>query len=235
MSGGMSARTALILGEEGVRRLERASVVLAGAGAVGGYALEGLVRAGVGRIRVIDGDVFEESNLNRQILAVTDTLGRPKAEVAAERARSINPGIITEPVTGMIDGDSDLEAMIGRPDIIVDAVDGAAGKTALLSYAVSHGIPAFSSMGAALRTDPSKVRLSTLDRTRVCPLAAAMRRRLRDIGTGGIVCVYSEERPCAAPAPDGALGTLPALPAIFGMTLANAAVLHLAGISAPGC
>ena len=95
----MSERTGLLVGDEGVRRLSEASVILAGVGAVGGYALEGLVRAGVGRIRVVDADAFSDSNLNRQILATVDTIGRPKAEVACERARSINPGIEIEPMS----------------------------------------------------------------------------------------------------------------------------------------
>ena len=96
----MMQRTGLLVGEDGVRRLADASVVLCGVGAVGGYALEGLVRAGVERIRVVDADVFSGSNLNRQVLATVDTVGRPKAEVACERARSINPDIDIEPRTG---------------------------------------------------------------------------------------------------------------------------------------
>ena len=99
----MSERTGLLVGEEGIRRLAEASVVLTGAGAVGGYALEGLVRAGIGRIRVVDADVFSPSNLNRQVLATVDTVGRPKAEVACERARSINPGIDIEPMSVLVD------------------------------------------------------------------------------------------------------------------------------------
>ena len=99
---GMNDRTGLILGEEGLERLKNAHVVLAGAGAVGGYALEGLVRAGVGHVRVVDADVFSESNLNRQILATVDTIGRPKSEVACERARSINPDVDIEGLPLMV-------------------------------------------------------------------------------------------------------------------------------------
>ena len=96
MADGFGERTSLLIGDEGVRILKDSFVVLAGVGAVGGYVLEGLVRAGVGHIRVVDSDVFSESNMNRQILATTQTVGRSKVEVAAERTRSINPGIHIE-------------------------------------------------------------------------------------------------------------------------------------------
>ena len=235
MSERMSSRTELIVGEEGIGRLESARVVLAGAGAVGGYVLEGLVRAGVGHIRVIDGDTVSASNLNRQILATVDTLGRPKAEAAAERARSINPAVVVEPVTERIVAGTDLAKLIGRPDVIADAIDTVAGKTALLSYAAAERIPTFSSMGAALRTDPSRIGTAPLGGTRVCPLAAAMRRNLRGMDTGLIACVYSKEPPCAVPVDrdvfgKSLLGSLPTVPAIFGMTLANGIIMHIVGM-----
>ena len=116
----MMQRTGLLVGDEGMERLSEASVILAGVGAVGGYALEGLVRAGIGRIRVVDADVFSGSNLNRQILATVDTVGRPKAEVACERARSINPGIDIEPMRVLVD-DSTVDGILDSDfDILVD-------------------------------------------------------------------------------------------------------------------
>ena len=99
---GMSERTSLLIGEAGVERLRNSSVLLGGCGAVGGYALEGLVRAGVGKIRVVDHDVFSESNMNRQILATTNTVGVPKVKAACERAISINPDIQIEPLDVLV-------------------------------------------------------------------------------------------------------------------------------------
>ena len=211
---GMSDRTSLLLGEEGIRRLAESTVVVAGAGAVGGYVLEGLVRAGVGHIRVIDADVFSESNMNRQILATTDTIGRNKAEVAVERARSV-PDLLKD-----------------RPDVLADAIDTIAHKVSLLRYAAENGIPTFSSMGAALHTDTLALRSATLKCTRVCPLASAVRSRLRDLDTSGITCVYSEEPPIARPDSrddhgKSILGSLPTVPAAFGMTIANLIIMHL--------
>ena len=228
----MMQRTGLLVGDEGMERLSEASVILAGVGAVGGYALEGLVRAGIGRIRVVDADVFSESNLNRQILATVDTVGRPKAEVACERARSINPGIDIEPMRVLVD-DSTVDGILDSDfDILVDAIDTVRCKISLLRKASETGMTTFSSMGAALHLDTQRVRVAPLRKTSVCPLAAAVRKGLRDLDTSNITCVYSEEPPISVPTErdehgKSVLGSLPTVPAVFGMTLANLAISHI--------
>lgn len=232
MSDGIGARTELLLGEEGMRKLRDSTVVLAGAGAVGGYVLEGLVRAGVGHIRVVDGDVFSASNMNRQILATVDTIGRNKADVAVERARSINPDIDIEAVNILVSEETIPTILKDVPDVLADAIDTIGHKVALLRYAAENDIVTFSSMGAALHMDTLALRVDTLKRTKVCPLAASVRSRLRDVDTSNITCVYSEERPLVKPeARDehgkSILGSLPTVPAVFGMTLANQIILHL--------
>ncbi|MBQ8179625.1 MAG: tRNA threonylcarbamoyladenosine dehydratase [Candidatus Methanomethylophilaceae archaeon] len=232
MADGISDRTGLLLGDEGVERLRSASVVLCGCGAVGGYALEGLVRAGVGRIRVVDADVFSGSNLNRQILATVDTVGRPKAEVACERARSINPDIDIEAVSVMVSESTVPGIVDGGYGILVDAIDTVEHKVALLRHAASTGTVTFSSMGAALHIDTQMIRVAPLASTRVCPLAAAVRKRTRDLDTSRITCVFSEEPPIARPGDrdehgKSVLGSLPTVPAVFGMTLANLAIRHI--------
>jgi tRNA A37 threonylcarbamoyladenosine dehydratase len=232
MSDGIGARTELLLGEEGMRKLKDSTVVLAGAGAVGGYVLEGLVRAGVGHIRVVDGDVFSASNMNRQILATVDTIGRNKADVAVERARSINPDIDIEAVNILVSEETIPTILKDVPDVLADAIDTIGHKVALLRYAAENDIVTFSSMGAALHMDTLALRVDTLKRTKVCPLAASVRSRLRDVDTSNITCVYSEERPLVKPeARDehgkSILGSLPTVPAVFGMTLANQIILHL--------
>lgn len=230
----MSQRTGLLIGEEGVERLREASVVLCGVGAVGGYALEGLVRAGIGRIRVVDGDTFSGSNLNRQILATTDTIGRPKAEVACERARSINPDIEIEGMDVLVNDDTVPGILDGDFDILVDAIDTVRCKVSLLRRAAETGIPTYSSMGAALHMDTGAVRVAPLRKTSVCPLAAAVRKGLRDLDTSNITCVYSVEPPVAVPTDrddhgKSVLGSLPTIPAVFGMTLANEAIMGILG------
>jgi len=225
----MSARTEILVGSDGLERIRGTSVVLAGCGAVGGYALEGLVRAGFGKIRVVDHDVFSDSNLNRQVLATTDTLGRPKVEVACERARSINPDIDIEGIDMLLTEDNAPEVLEGDFDILVDAIDTVRNKVALLRCASQTGIVTFSSMGAALHLDTQAVRVAPLMKTSVCPLAAAVRKSLRDCDTSRITAVYSIEPPAVTPTDrddhgKSVLGSLPTVPAVFGMTLANEAI-----------
>ena len=228
----MSDRTGLLVGEEGIRRLSEASVILTGVGAVGGYALEGLVRAGIGRIRVVDADTFSGSNLNRQILATVDTVGRPKADVACERARSINPDIEIEPMRVLVDDTTVDDILSGDFDILVDAIDTVRCKISLLRRASEIGIPTFSSMGAALHLDTQRVRVAPLRKTSVCPLAGAVRKGLRDVDTSNITCVFSDEPPVSVPTErdehgKSVLGSLPTVPAVFGMTLANLAIARV--------
>ena len=232
MKEDISVRTSLLIGEEGVRKLKDSFVVLAGAGAVGGYALEGLVRAGVGHIRVVDFDVFSESNLNRQILATRDTIGRRKVEVAMERACSINPEIDIEVMDAMVSSDTVPVILSGKPDALVDAIDTVEHKVALLRSAAEKGIVTFSSMGAALHFETSTIRVATLKKTKICPLASSVRSRLKDLDTSNITCVYSEEPVLVKPSErdkrgKSILGSLPTVPAVFGMTLANEVIRYL--------
>ena len=232
MTDGISQRTGILIGEDGVNALRDAYVVLAGVGAVGGYALEGLVRAGVGHIKVIDADVFNGSNLNRQILATVDTIGRPKADVAIERARSINPDIDITAERMFVSEDTVPIFMERRPDVLVDAIDTIQHKVSLLRYATAHDIITFSSMGAALHMDAGKIRIANVMDTKVCPLASRIRHELRGLDTRNINCVYSEERPIHVDMDrdehgKSVLGSLSTIPAIFGMTLANEAIRHI--------
>lgn len=230
---GMGDRTKLLLGEEGLDRLRESFVVVCGAGAVGGYVIEGLVRAGVGRIRVVDADVFSESNLNRQVLATSDTIGMRKAEVAVDRARSINPDIDAEAVCRIVSEDTIPGILSGGPDAVADAIDTIEHKTALLRAASGMGLRVFSSMGAAMHFDTQSIKVATLRKTKVCPLAAAVRSRLRDVDTSNTTCVYSEEQIDVKPSErdehgKSVLGSLPTVPAVFGMMLANEIIRHLA-------
>lgn len=232
MTGDIGSRTKILIGEDGITKLRNSSAIVCGCGAVGGYALEGLVRAGVGKIRVVDGDEFSPSNLNRQILCTMDTIGRKKAEVACERAKSINPEIDIEGMCAFVDGKTVPYILGGDWDILVDCIDTIGNKAIILREANSEGMKIFSSMGAALHMDASSVRIGTLKKTSVCPMAARLRKELRDLDTSEMVCVYSTEICKTKPTErDGhgksVLGSMPTIPAIFGMTLANEAVKYL--------
>ena len=234
MTDDMYTRTRIILGDEGIERLKGARVIICGCGAVGGYAIEALVRAGVGTMRVVDGDTFSPSNLNRQILCTSGTLGKTKAEVACERARSINPGISIECMDVFVSEDTVDSILEGDWDIFVDAIDTIANKAVVDRAALEKGLPVFSSMGAAMHSDPTSVRIATLRKTHTCPLAANLRKQLKDTDTGNMTCVFSAEPAVKVPTEKdshgkGVLGSLPTVPGIFGLTLASLVIGRITG------
>lgn len=236
-------RTGLLLGEEGLRRLHEASVMVVGLGAVGGYALEGLARAGVGRLILVDFDTFDETNINRQILALTSTIGKKKTDVAAQRVKEINPDCVVETKDVFVNTDT-IEDLLREPvDFVVDAIDALNPKCCLMQTLQEKGIPFISSMGAALKSDPSFIRLGALGKTKNCGLAKFIRKRLkkRGVDINKITCVSSEEQ---VNLPETAimesedktresgrirntLGSLPTITAIFGLTIANAVIKQL--------
>lgn len=244
MSEDRLARIRLMLGEEKLERLKGSFVTVVGLGAVGSYAVEGLARSGVGRIRLVDFDVVRASNINRQLYALGSTLGRHKSELALERVLDINPHCRAEKMSAFAD-EGTFEAILeGGPDLVIDAIDSLGPKAGLIAAAVKRGLPLISSMGAALRTDPSAIRVGPVKEVRGCPLAAKVRNLLRKSGTHlDFTCVYSmepvgEHRVKRQVDPEteyfeqgrrrAALGSLPTVTGIFGLTIANAAINLLA-------
>lgn len=237
-------RTRMLLGNKGLSRLQNAAVMVVGLGAVGGYALEALARSGIGRLVLVDFDVFDESNINRQILALTSTVGQKKTEVARRRVLDINPDCIVETKDMFVNADT-LPQLLDIPvDFVVDAIDALNPKCCLMEALYERGIPFISSMGAALKTDPSFIKCGTLSASKNCGLAKFIRKRLRKRGLeiSRINCVYSDEQVClpeTALAFDGddasagrvrhTLGSLPTITAIFGLTIANYVITSLSG------
>lgn len=241
-------RTELLLGAEGLARLRNARVRVAGLGAVGSYAVEGLAHAGIGHLRLVDFDIVQPSNINRQLYALESTVGRPKVEVAAERVLDINPGCEVDVRRAFIDGDTAPDLLAGGFEAVIDAIDSLGPKVALLRAAHRAGLWTVSCMGAATRTDPLSIRIGDIASTERCPLARFVRKRLRRDGiASGIRCVYSLE-PARAPAPHDAdtdpaapgfehrrgrkrrpLGSLSTRTGMFGLTAATEVILHLAG------
>lgn len=234
MTDQMFSRTELLLGKERCTKLQNSFVILAGIGAVGSFAFEGLVRAGVGRIRIVDFDMVEESNINRQLFAMHETLGKAKVDVAKKRAENINPNIKIETVKEFISADNVNSILEGNPDLVIDAIDTVASKIVLLKISVQKGFVTLSSMGAALRSESNMIKTTTLSNTKVCPLAATIRNSLRKEGIDlkKITCVYSEEPTSIKPQErndkgKSILGSLPTIPGIFGLILANESIKHL--------
>ena len=233
-----------LIGKKKFARVQQSSVTIVGLGAVGGHALEGLARAGVGHFRLVDFDTLQPSNINRQILALTTNLNRPKVAVAKERVLAINPECIVEAQEIFAAEDTVAQILTPAPSLLIDAIDSLNPKTQLLGAAYHSGIPTISSMGAALRTDPTKIRYGDIFDSSNCPLAKHIRKRLRRRNIGrGISCVYStekvdfdyqlpEEEENATPYADrgrqrNVLGSLPTLTGIFGLYIANQAILQL--------
>jgi tRNA A37 threonylcarbamoyladenosine dehydratase len=247
-------RTELLVGGEGFDALGQARVCVIGLGGVGSYAAEALVRAGVGRVVLVDFDVVCVTNVNRQLHATRKTVGQSKAELMGERCRAINPKaeIVVKPV--FYDHSTSDDILGEGHDFVLDCIDNMTAKIHLLRTCVQRGIPVISAMGAGGRMDPTRIRVSDIGKTRIDPFARIVRELLRKDGIEtGVECVWTDEAPndldAAAQAAfycicaekengkhtcDNRLqvqGTVPWMPAMFGMTMAGTVVHRLLGRS----
>ena len=231
-------RTTLLLGEEKLEQLKRASVLVVGLGGVGAYAAEMIARAGVGRMTIADADTVSATNINRQLIALHSTIGREKSDLMAERLRDINPEIELTVINRFIK-DDETDALLDSDsfDFVVDAIDTLSPKLALIKGALDREIPLVSSMGAGAKTDPTKMEICDISRTHHCPLAHMLRKRLHKIGIRkGFHAVFSPE-----PVREGAMilceeqnkksntGTISYIPALFGIGCASVVVRSLIG------
>lgn len=227
-------RTRLLVGDGGIERLEAASVAVIGLGGVGGYAAEAVARAGVGRIMLVDADVVDITNMNRQIYALDETTGMLKVDVASKRIASINPRSVLDARAIFVDEPQIKALGLDASWHVIDAIDTFPAKTLLLRHLHDNCIPCASSMGAARRRAPGRVHIADISQTYGCPMARALRRALRAYGiVSGIPCVFSDEPPAAcAPACSDTgdsnqqtgkapVGSISFLPAIFGLTAAG--------------
>ncbi len=237
-------RTALLLGDNAYERLASSHVTVVGLGAVGYHAAEAMVRYGTGAIRLVDFDVIQESNINRQLLALDSTTGMAKATAARQRLLDINPDLKVETHESFFHHDTFHELFKQPTDLVVDAIDSFSPKLTLVSLLVRQQIPLVSSMGAALRTDPLAVTVDDIWETKVCPLAGRMRKFLRRQGVqGNFPCVYSTETPIHAMVPPedeeepfydrgrqrNTIGSISYITGIFGYMAAAEALKSLLG------
>ncbi len=191
-------RSALLLGEDGVRTLSQKRVAVFGLGGVGGHACEALARAGVGALDLFDADLVEETNRNRQLVALCSTEGQAKTEVMAGRVADINPDCHVRAHTLFYVPDNAEDYPLQAYDYVVDAVDTVAAKLELARRAHEAGVPLVSSMGAGNRLHPERFEVADIYETSVCPLARVMRRELRRLGIPALRVVYSTEPPLKA-------------------------------------
>ena len=194
MSNEWQERTRLLLGDEGFEKLNSSHVLVVGLGGVGGYVAEQLTRAGIGELTIVDGDVVSQSNMNRQLLALQSTQGKPKAEVMAARLRDINPDVKLHVVSQFMK-DQALIDLISRPyDYVVDAIDTVSPKVFLLYYAVQNNQRIVSCMGAGGKMHPDKIEIADIDKSHHCHLAFYIRKKLHKLGIRtGIKVVFSPE------------------------------------------
>ena len=176
------SRTELLLGNDAIKRLGDARVIIFGIGGVGGYTLEALVRSGVGSITAVDSDTVSISNINRQIIATEKTVGRLKVEVAKERALEINPDIDFTALPIFYSEETENEINLAEYDYVVDAIDSVTSKIRLIVNAKNAGVPIISSMGAGNKLDPTNFKVADISKTTGDPLARAVRVELRKIG-----------------------------------------------------
>ena len=187
------SRTEMLLGADAMNKLSGAHVAVFGVGGVGGYTAEALVRSGIGRLTLVDNDTVAESNINRQIIATTKTIGRYKTEVMKERALDINPEIVIEERRCFYLPDTAGTFDFTGYDYVVDAVDTVTAKLSLVEAAQEAGVPIISCMGAGNKLNPGAFEITDIYKTSVCPLAKVMRRELKQRGIKHLKVLYSRE------------------------------------------
>jgi len=245
-------RAELLLGQAVMARLQAARVILFGVGGVGSWTAEALVRSGIQQLTVVDSDVVCATNINRQMQATSRTVGQPKVEALRQRLLEIHPAAEIVAVKALYEETTCGQFELGRYDYVLDAIDTLKNKILLLQRALAAGVKVYSCMGAGAKLDPTQIRTAPLGKTRHCPLARMVRKRLRQAGvTGDFPCVYSEELPlenqgrtgcgsavCACPdknernlclAKARINGTLVHVTAPFGFALAGLVIQDLAG------
>lgn len=225
-------RTAMLLGQDGIERLSEASVAVFGLGGVGSYVVEALARGGIGRLVLVDKDVVDPTNINRQLCAVTSTVGQPKAAVMARRVRDIAPSCMVE-AHAVFYRPPEGTGLMNGCDYVADAIDTVTSKLALIEEAQSMGIPIISAMGCGNKLDPTRFEVADIYATRVCPLCRIMRRELKKRHIDALQVVYSQEEPLAVsdssarPGARPSPGSVPFVPSVAGLIIAGEIIKKL--------
>ena len=233
-------RTRFLLGEDGINKLKNAHVAVFGMGGVGGYVVEALARSGIGALTLVDHDTISKTNINRQIFATEDTIGKDKVTVAEERAKIINPRIRIHAKKTFYLPETAGEFNFAEYDYVVDAIDTVTGKMMLIQAAKTANTPIISSMGTGNKLDPTAFQVGDISETSVCPLARIIRKECKKRGIEKLKVVYSTEDPIKNPLPpdDPAWAELPEgrnalpgsvcfVPAVAGMIIAGEVIKDL--------
>lgn len=222
-------RSEKLLGTEAINKLNNSKVCVFGIGGVGGYVCEGLARSGVGSFILVDKDVVSESNINRQIIATTKTVGKSKTELMKERILDINPNAVVETKDMFYFPDTAGEIDFSDCDYVVDAVDTVTAKLLIIQMTKEMGIPVISSMGTGNKLDPTCFRVDDISKTSVCPLAKVMRKELKDRGISDVKVLYSTENPAVS----GSSEVIPSIsfvPSVAGLIIAGEVIKDITGV-----
>ena len=228
MDSERAGRTIRILGNESFTRLASARVLVCGVGGVGGYAAEHLIRSGVGNLALVDGDTVDVSNINRQIAALSGTIGKYKCDVLKSRFLEINDNADIIVYNKFLKSAQDIDALLEEEyDFVIDAIDDVPAKIELIAGCVKRSIPLISSMGAAGKLDISKIKMADISKTTDCPLARVVRRKLRERGINkGVLTVFSTEEAISSAGTEKP-GSLSHIVSTFGACCAQAAIAHI--------
>jgi len=239
-SAGWLVRTEMLLGKEGIDKLQASNVLVVGMGGVGAYAAEMICRAGIGKMTIVDGDTIHTSNRNRQLIALESTEGMAKAMIMGQRLKDIYPGLGLTVINEYLKDERMIEILDPGFDYLVDAIDTLSPKVFLIYHAVTKKIPVVSSMGAGGKFDPVKISVGDISHTTDCTLARILRKRLHRLGIReGVTAVYSPEvvdKNKVIPSVGeknkaSVVGTISYMPAAFGIACASVVIRDLAGIA----
>ena len=225
------SRTEVLIGKERVEKLQNSKVAIFGIGGVGSYVVEGLARAGIGSFILIDKDVVDETNINRQIIATKKTIGIPKVEVARQRILDINPNAKIEIREEFFLPES-IDFFDKKIDYVIDCVDTITAKIEIIVRAKKHNIPVISCMGTGNKLDPTKFEVEDIYKTSICPLAKVMRKELKQRGIKNLKVVYSKEEPIKTNLFDEDSnkqipGSISVVPSVAGLIIAGEVVKEL--------
>ena len=231
-------RTRVLIGDEGINRLKDSHIAVFGLGGVGGYAVEMLVRSGIGKLTVIDGDVFDITNINRQIFALNTTVGLNKCDVVKERLMNLNSELRLKSYSLFFNEENSGKINFSDIDYCIDAIDTFASKIELIKICKSENIPIISSMGTGFRIDPMQLSVCDIYETRTCPMARIMRSLCKKNKIEDLKVVYSEEKPLKIVEGNidndskkcTIIGSMGFVPAAAGILLANTVIREILGV-----
>ncbi|MBR3605748.1 MAG: tRNA threonylcarbamoyladenosine dehydratase [Candidatus Gastranaerophilales bacterium] len=218
-------RTKSLIGDNALLKLANSKIAIFGIGGVGGYVAEALIRAGVGEIDLIDNDVVNETNINRQIVALNSTIGKYKVDIMKQRAIDINPDIKVNTFKVFFDENSINEFDFKKYDYVIDAIDSVKSKILLVEICKNSDVPIISSMGTGNKLDPTKFEIADISKTSVCPLARVMRVELKKRGIKNLKVLYSTESPLKTSSRTPS--SISFVPSVAGLILASAVVRDL--------